>query len=106
MMWLLKTPFRVNSASSVNIMQFNAENQRAPKLALFECGMDIILVLLTYDALQIVKLSSKSANADVGLFFDAFQNLFFSLQFSFGPMTATIVSLRFEGTMISQMLYH
>ena len=47
--------------------------------------------------------SCKSASADVGLFFDAFQNFFFSLQYSFGP---TIVSLRLEGTMISEMLYH
>ena len=30
-------------------------------------------------------------SADVGLFLDAFQNLFFSLQYSFDPITATIV---------------
>ncbi|KAJ3651392.1 hypothetical protein Zmor_017438 [Zophobas morio] len=43
----------------------------------------------------------KSASADVGLFFDAFQNLFFSLQYSVGTITATIVSLGLVGTMIS-----
>ena len=34
--------------------------------------------------------------ADVGLIFDAFQNLFFGLQYSFGA----IVTLKLEGTMI------
>ena len=32
------------------------ENQRVPKLALFECGMDVGLVLLMYDELQTMKL--------------------------------------------------
>ncbi|KAJ3649427.1 hypothetical protein Zmor_021171 [Zophobas morio] len=36
----------------------------------------------------------NTASTDVGLFFDAFQNLFFSLQYSLGPTMATIVSLR------------
>ena len=34
----------------------DVENQRAPKLALFERGMDLRLALLMYDALQTVKL--------------------------------------------------
>ncbi|KAJ3658940.1 hypothetical protein Zmor_010652 [Zophobas morio] len=48
----------------------------------------------------------KSVSGDVGLFFDPFQNVFFSEQWSFGLPTATIVSLRFERTMISKILYH
>ena len=32
------------------------ENQRVPKLALFECGMDVGLALLIHDALQTMKL--------------------------------------------------
>ena len=46
--------------------------------------------------------SCKSAIADLGLLFDSLQNMFFSLQY-FGPIMAMIVSLRLEGTMISEM---
>ena len=92
----------MNSRSKLH----DVENQRATKLALLERNVDVGLVFLMYDALQTVKLQLKSASAVIGVFFDVFQNFFFSLQYSFGPITATIVRLRFEGTMISEMLYH
>ena len=40
---------------SVRSKLHDVENQRAPKLALFERGVDIVLVFLIYDALQTVK---------------------------------------------------
>ena len=64
--------------------------------------MDVDLVLLMYDALQTVKLELQ---LQVGLFFDAFQNLLFSLQYFFGSIEATIVSLSLKGT-ISEILDH
>ena len=60
-----------------------------------------------YDVPQTEKLQLQLqvGRCWVGLF-DAFQNLFFSLQYSFCPITGTIVSLRLKGAMISEMLYH
>ena len=46
-----------------------------------------------------------NTSADVGLFSEAFQNMFFSLQYSSGPIRDTTAGLRFEGTMVSEM-YH
>ena len=83
-------------------------NEQSPKLALFGRGIDVGLVLLMYDALQIVKLQ---LHGEVGecvywALLRRFPNLFFTLQYSFGPITATIVSLRLEGAIISEMMYH
>ena len=71
---MLKTALRLNPASPVNKIQFkkfrrswycynnhsqyihDVENRWAAKLALFERGMDVVLVVLMYDALETVKL--------------------------------------------------
>ena len=60
------------------------ETQRAPNLALFECGMNVGLVLLMYDVPKFV----------------------LQLAVFFRPITATIMNLMPEGTMISEKRYY
>ena len=76
------------------------ENQWAPKLARFERGVDMCLVLLIYDALQTVKLQLQPASSSTR---SKICSSACSIH-SFGLVTATIVTLGLKGIMNLEML--
>ena len=57
-------PFKqqvVKRSNKNDVNTFDEKNQRAPKLALFEGGVDIGLVLLMYDALKNCETPTSAA---------------------------------------------
>ena len=79
------------------------ENQRAPKLALVECGMDVGFVFCMYDALQIMILQLRLQVGECRFLFRRVPKFVLQLAVFFGPITAMIISLGLEDTMISKI---